>query len=87
METLGAGTGPIGLRRRFGGRPLSQRMSVDGPVHAYLLVCKATNEAAIIDTAAHPRRCAAEGGRDRRQADRDPADTRTRRSRKRFDGN
>ena len=24
------------------------------PVHAYLLVCKATNEAAIIDTAAHP---------------------------------
>ena len=24
------------------------------PVHAYILVCKATNEAAIIDTAAHP---------------------------------
>ena len=56
------------------------------PVHAYLLVCKATNEAAIIDTAAHPGDVLQKGGSDRRQADRDSADTCTRRSRERFDG-
>ena len=83
--TLGARTGPIGIRRRFGGRhhhsgcrwmarpcvPLSVQSDQRGCYHRHSCA---------------PRRCAAKGGRDRRQADRDPADACTRRSCERFDG-
>ena len=83
--TLGARTGPTGIRRRFGGRhhhsgcrwmarpcvPLSVQSDQRGCHHRHSCAS---------------RRCAAKGGRDRRQADRDPADTRTRRSCERFDG-
>ena len=83
--TLGARTCPIGLRRRFGGRhhhsrcrrlarpcvPLSVQSDQRGCHHRHRCA---------------PKRCAAKGGRDRRQADLDPADPRTRRPRERFDG-
>ena len=56
------------------------------PVHAYLLVCKATNEAAIIDTAAHPDDVLQKVEETGVKPTVNSADTRTWRSRERFDG-
>ena len=55
------------------------------PVHAYLLVCKATNEAAIIDTAAHPDDVLQKVEETGVKPTVDSADARTRRSCERFD--